>query len=148
MGILSCSGLLESSLLLKDANTPGGTPRECTATATPTPQLPHWHTTALSGKQSHMCSIVCSQHPLPLRAFTPGTITPLSHYRAALPRDHPRTGRKSHWGYNPRPISCCTHRTFARCSQLWARGSQRTSYPVNNTRASVLFCHPIGCSKS
>lgn len=83
--------------LLKDANTPGGTPRECTATATPTPQLPHWHTTALSGKQSHMCSIVCSQHPLPLRAFTPGTITPLSHYRAALPRDHPRT-EGSHTG--------------------------------------------------
>lgn len=148
MGILSCSGLLESSLLqsTKRCKYPGRYSQRMHSHSHPYPSAATL--AALSGKQSHMCSIVCSQHPLPLRAFTPGTITPLSHYRAALPRDHPRTGRKSHWGYNPRPISCCTHRTFARCSQLWARGSQRTSYPVNNTRTSVLFRHPIGCSKS
>lgn len=46
-----------------------------------------------------------------------------------------------HGIHNPRSVSCSTHRTFTRCSQLWAHGTQATSHPVN-TLALFLLLHP------
>lgn len=88
-----------------------------------------------------------SQSPRPVPVFPKNTHdwpnrthSPLLSSRTAA-RPH-RTGMEEPHGiHNPRSVSCSTHRTFTRCSQLWAHGTQATSHPVN-TLASFLHPHP------
>lgn len=87
---------------------------ECAQPQPPLPLSCHTGTWQPSQAYSHTwlytCSVVCSQHPLPLRMITPGTITLLSHHRAALPHDHPGPGLEgSHTGDTTLDPSLAAH---------------------------------------
>lgn len=103
MGILGCSGLFPSSLcsLQKDANTQAQEalqrvfshlqhPYPYLSAATlahgsaPYPPGSQWHSLMVM----HLLRSRSSQHPLPLRTFTPDTVTLLSHHRVAFSHVH------------------------------------------------------------